>query len=132
LSGDPLGSADTFKLFDAWQYAGAFSRIVPSTPGPGLAWNTSSLTTDGTLKIDAAIPTTPTNITFALVSGGTQLEVAWPETYKGWTLQGQTNAPVVGLTTNWHDVPDSATTNRVFMPIDPANGSVFYRLRYQP
>ncbi len=40
--------------------------------------------------------------------------------------------PAVGLTTNWFDVPDSAATNRVFLPISPANGSVFYRLRYQP
>lgn len=134
LSGDPLDSTDTFQLFDAGpgQYAGAFSSIVPSTPGPGLAWNTSSLTTDGTLKIDVNIPTTPINITFAVVSGGTELEVAWPEAYKGWTLQGQTNALSVGITTTWHDVPDSAATNRVYLPIDPANGSVFHRLRYQP
>ncbi|MEI6393004.1 MAG: autotransporter-associated beta strand repeat-containing protein [Verrucomicrobiota bacterium] len=132
LTGDPLAATDSFKLFDAPTYSGAFITITPPTPGTGLAWNINTLTTDGTLRIDVSIPTNPTNITFTVVAGGTQMELAWPEIYTGWTLQGQTNAPSVGLTTNWFDVPDSAATNRVFLPIDPVNGSVFYRLRYQP
>ncbi len=128
-------SADTLPLFsaDSDKYAGSFTTIIPTTPGSGLSWDTSTLNTDGTLRIvSAPIPTTPTNITFAVVSGGSQLEIGWPESYTGWTLQGQTNAITVGISNNWFDVPDSAMTNRVFLPIDPANGSVFYRLRYQP
>jgi hypothetical protein len=42
----------------------------------------------------------------------------------GGRLQAQTN----GLGTAWVDVPNSATTNRVIVPIDAANASVFYRL----
>lgn len=135
LSGDPLSSSDSFKLFDAASYtsASAFTEIIPPSPRPGLAWDTSTLTTDGTLRIvSAPVPATPTNITFAVVSGGSQLEIGWPESYTGWTLQGQTNAITLGISNNWFDVPDSAMTNRVFLPVDPANGSVFYRLRYQP
>jgi autotransporter-associated beta strand protein len=134
LSGETLNSADVIQLFTAnpGRYAGAFTSIVPATPGAGMTWNTTMLTTDGTLRIDASIPTTPTNITFAVVGDGTQMELAWPDSYKGWTLQGQTNVPVEGLTTNWFDVPESAATNRVLIPINPANGSVFYRLSYQP
>ncbi len=56
------------------------------------------------------------------------MTVSWPDSYIGWTLQGQTNDPGVGLSTNWHDVPDSAATNLFVMPIDPANGSVYYRM----
>jgi fibronectin-binding autotransporter adhesin len=132
LSGDPLDSTDSFKLFTADAYAGTFTTLIPATPGSGLAWNTSTMTTDGTLRIVANIPTTPTNLTCSVTAGGTQLQVSWPENYTGWTLQGQTNAPGVGITPTWHDVPDSAATNQVFIPIDPANGSCFYRLFYQP
>jgi alpha-glucosidase len=42
---------DIFKLFDASSYAGSFASIVPALPGPGRAWDTSKLTTDGTLRI---------------------------------------------------------------------------------
>jgi hypothetical protein len=29
---------------------------------------------------------------------------------------------------NWVDVPGSAATNSLIVPVDPANGAVFYRL----
>ncbi|MEO5803952.1 MAG: hypothetical protein ABIR24_10505, partial [Verrucomicrobiota bacterium] len=51
LSGNALAGGDNIKLFNAAAYAGAFSTIVPSTPGSGLLWDTSTLTTDGTLKV---------------------------------------------------------------------------------
>jgi glucose/arabinose dehydrogenase len=57
----------------------------------------------------------------AKLSGNT-LDISWPAT--GIRLQAQTN----GLTATWSNVPNSTTTNRVLVPIDPANGSVFYRL----
>ena len=44
-------------------------------------------------------------------------------------LQVQTNSRTVGLNTNWFDVPGSSATNSVSMPISPANGAVFYRLK---
>jgi fibronectin-binding autotransporter adhesin len=135
LTGEDLTTSDTLPLFSSTGgYAGTFATIVPATPAAGLLWNTNTLTTDGILRIAApsSIPTTPTNITCTVVGGGTQLEIAWPQDYTGWKLQGQTNSLSVGISNTWFDVPDSATTNRVYMPIDPANGSVFYRLYYQP
>jgi hypothetical protein len=53
---------------------------------------------------------------------GNALEISWP--VAGWRLQSQTN----GLGMNWSDVPDTTTTNRVVVPIDAVNTSVFYRL----
>jgi hypothetical protein len=132
LSGEALTSTDTLKLFDVTSpgsYNGAFT-LVPAKPGTGLAWDTSTLTTDGVLRIAASIPTNPTNITYSVVSGGTELQIAWPSDYTGWTLQGQTNALTVGINNNWFNVPDSANTNRIVLPIDPKNGAVFYRLYY--
>jgi autotransporter-associated beta strand protein len=47
---------DSFKIFDAPAASGAFTSIVPSTPGQSLAWDTSTLTTDGTLRVIANLP----------------------------------------------------------------------------
>jgi hypothetical protein len=62
---------------------------------------------------------------------GNQLALGWP-TNLGWTLQVQTNNLSTGLGTNWVDVAGSTTATNVVVPITPANGSVFYRLHYQP
>jgi autotransporter-associated beta strand protein len=64
LSINTIGTAifalgDNFKLFNASSYSGSFSAIVPATPGPALAWDLSSLTTNGTLKVKAAISSLP-------------------------------------------------------------------------
>ena len=42
---------DAFRLFQAGTYTGSFTNIVPAQPGPGRAWDTSTLTSDGTLRI---------------------------------------------------------------------------------
>jgi autotransporter-associated beta strand protein len=52
LAGDPLAPGDSFKLFAAANYIGAFASIVPAAPGPGLTWNTTGLT-NGTLAVAA-------------------------------------------------------------------------------
>jgi autotransporter-associated beta strand protein len=122
-----LAVGDAFKLFDASAYSGAFSAISPPIPGAGLAWS-NSLATDGTLRIvkGTGPNPTPTNITYMVSSQG--LVLSWPADHIGWTLQGQTNAPGRGITTNWVAVPGSSTINSITVPISPANGSVFYRL----
>ena len=66
---------------------------------------------------------TPPNITMQ-VSGG-NLTLSWPADHTGWVLQSQTNS-LTG--TNWVNVTGSESTNQWVMPIDPSNGSVFFRL----
>ncbi len=39
----PLAAGDSFKLFSASSYSGAFANISPASPGPNLAWNTNNL-----------------------------------------------------------------------------------------
>lgn len=53
LTGDALIAGDSFKLFGATTYAGAFTSIVPATPAPGLVWDTTALSS-GTLRV--AVP----------------------------------------------------------------------------
>lgn len=125
--GPVLVAGNSFKLFSASAYSGAFTGIIPDKPGAGLAWDTNKLVIDGTLSVLQGIPSTPTNIT-ASVSDNT-LTLTWPADYTGWRLEAQTNS---GLTSIWFEVPGSATTNQMSFPIDPAQPAVFYRLGYTP
>ncbi|MGH7952926.1 MAG: LamG domain-containing protein [Limisphaerales bacterium] len=68
----------------------------------------------------------PTNIVFSVT--GNQMTLNWPVDHTGWTLQAQTNALSIGISTNWVDVAGSTSTNELVIPINLTNGSVFYRL----
>jgi len=83
------------------------------------------ITGPGSLLV-SAIATNPTNIT--AVVNGNQYTLSWPPSHKGWRLEGQTNSLSVGLNNNWATVPGSTATNQISVPINPANGSVFFRL----
>ena len=122
-----LTNGQSFKLFSAPAYSGAFNNIYPA-PGPNLAWNTSLLGVSGILSVQSTVATYPTNIT-AVVSGG-NLNLSWPADHLGWWLQVQTNAPAVGLGRTWFTLPGSSSTTSVTLPLDLANGSVFSRLVY--
>jgi hypothetical protein len=59
-----------------------------------------------------------------------QANLTWPPDHTGWTLQEQTNGLNVGLATNWVTVPGSTGTNQLFLPVNPASPTVFFRLVY--
>lgn len=126
--GNPLAGGDAIQLFSASSgYNGNFANIIPATPGSSLTWDASTLNIDGKLRVlSSGPPTTPTNIVASL--SGNLLTLSWPSNYTGWTLQGQTNPPGVGLTTNWQDVPGSTATNVVVIPDATTNGSGFFRM----
>jgi hypothetical protein len=91
-------------------------------------WDTSTLATDGTLRVMTGTVPPQTNLT-AQVSGN-QFTLSWPASNIGSRLQAQTNSINVGLTPNWVDVTGSTTNTQMVFPINPANGTVFYRLVY--
>lgn len=126
--GGALALGNSFQLFSATSYSGNFSATNLPALGSGLAWNWNPA--NGTLSVasSSGVNTNPTNIVFS-VSGG-QVTLAWPADHTGWTLQVQTNALNAGLTTNWTDVPGSTATNQMSFPVNPANPTVFYRLKY--
>jgi hypothetical protein len=68
----------------------------------------------------------PPQLVWSYING--QMQLTWPVAYGDWSLQAQTNAADAGLTATWTTVSGSGGTNRIFIPINPANGSVFYRL----
>jgi fibronectin-binding autotransporter adhesin len=53
VTGEPLVVGDVISLFNFNSASGSFSAITPSTPGPGLAWDTSNLAVGGTLAVTA-------------------------------------------------------------------------------
>jgi autotransporter-associated beta strand protein len=122
-----ITTSDTFQIFNAsGSKAGSFTNIIGS-PGAGLAWTFNPPA--GTLGVVQSVATNPTNIIFS-VSGNT-LNLSWPADHTGWILQVQTNSLATGLQTNsgaWFNVPGSAGVDSTNFTINPANGSVFYRL----
>jgi hypothetical protein len=68
----------------------------------------------------------PPQLGFATASN--QLQLNWPPDHTGWQLQSQTNSLAIGLGTNWLDITNSASTNQMTLPLNPANGAVFFRL----
>lgn len=60
-----LAAGQTYKLFNAGSYTGAFAAISPATPGAGLLWNTNSLITSGTLGVVPAVVPVITGISLS-------------------------------------------------------------------
>ncbi len=125
-SGTSLQAGDNFQLFSASSYTGAFNATNLPPLDAGLQWNFNPAA--GVLSVVPSVATNPTNI-LASVSGGT-LTLSWPADHTGWTLLTQTNPLGVGLASDWFPVPGSSVTNRVDIPIDLSEESVFYRLVY--
>jgi hypothetical protein len=123
LAGSSLTNGDRFVLFSAPTITGNFTNVsLPS----GYIW-TNSVTTDGAITVLAvnSEPTNPPTLGSSVV--GSSITLSWPLTYSSYVLQAQTNTLVVGLGTNWTTVP--TINNTITIPINAANGSVFYRLK---
>ncbi len=55
----PFAPGQSFKLFYANNYSGAFNNLLPATPGPGLRWDTYELNIDGVLRVFRTNTPTP-------------------------------------------------------------------------
>jgi fibronectin-binding autotransporter adhesin len=126
-----LAAGDTFKLFNAppGNYSGAFTSIVPATPGAGLTWDTNNLVVNGTLSISGG-PAGP-SITGASLSGTTL-------TLSGNGGTANTSYRVMSSTSlatprgSWSQVGtgsfDSSGNFTVGITINPAEAQRFYIL----
>ena len=124
LSGT-LQVGDTFTLFSAGSYSGAFSSVVSQTPNQTVTWDTSKLAVDGSVKVATTVAAP---VVLASVVSGGNLHLSWPANQIGWELQTQSNPLTTGLSTNWVTVSGSTTTNQVSLPVDPTDASEFFRL----
>jgi hypothetical protein len=73
---------------------------------------------------------TPPNLVPEWDTDGNALHLSWPESHLGWILQGQTNAITVGLTEGWMDVVGTSNVTSIDLSVDPADPTVFFRLRH--
>jgi hyaluronate lyase len=89
-----LAAGDSFKLFSATNYSGAFTSLVLP---PGAVWDTTQLAVNGTLRVGSNVPPTIATATWL---GARGFELSFTGTpgssYRVW---GMTN-PAVPLT-NW-------------------------------
>lgn len=108
----------TFSLSSAKLADNAtYSVIVSNTAGTTISSN-AVLT----------VPAVPVPITPSFTNGA--LNLSWPADRIGFRLEAQTNSLAAGLNANWVTIGSSAATNLIYLPINPADGSVFFRLVY--
>ena len=115
-NGAVLVAGDSFKLFTAAGYTGAFAAISPASPGAGLTWDTSLLAVAGIISVKAPpvisslFPQNPviecsSNASFTVAATGSA-----PLSYQ-WSVNG---SPVLGATST------TFMTNNL-----PGEGSVY-------
>ncbi|MFO1487820.1 MAG: autotransporter-associated beta strand repeat-containing protein [Verrucomicrobiota bacterium] len=116
---------DTFDLFDwAVTRLGSFTSIVLPA---GYTWNTNNLTLNGTISVTAVDP--PPVLNYAVTETG--LQFSWAGNFK---LQYQVTTADVGLMPEmaaWLDYA-GGDSSPVVVPVDTAEGAVFFRLVQKP
>ncbi len=108
----------------------AIPRITPA-PAPGLTWDTSQVITNLTLVTRP--PPVCTNSLVTSTNGALSYVFEWPESYRGWRVERQTNSASAGLVspggTNWVTVFTAvAGTNVLYYP-DITNDPATYWIR---
>jgi autotransporter-associated beta strand protein len=128
----PFLNNQAIPLFSATNYIGAVPTVLPAAPAPGLVWNTSTLLTDGNLRVSQVTTNVPPTLGRTVSGSGSTgtMTISWPQNYGGYRLQVQTNALSVGLKNNaWVDVAGSTNVLSITVPTTN-NPTVFYRLVY--
>jgi len=128
-----LTAGDSFKIFDANGYSGAFTNIAPAIPGVGLAWNTNTLASNGTLTIVSAVTPQPQIAALSISAAGLVISGSngvpdWP-----YFVLSSTNltVPAVNWTINATNAFDSRGNFIFTNPLDTDLPQVFYMLRLQ-
>ena len=117
-----LATNDTFKLFDATNYASSFSSLVLPPLNSGLIWSNRLALNGSIMVVKAPSPL----LAFSLTSSNT-LWFNWTNAAAYFVLQSQTNSLGAGLSTNWLDYPGGSNPPVPILP-DKNSGSVLFRL----
>ena len=144
LNWSPSAGADGYNLRRSPTNGGPYSTIanVPGTNysdamvNPGIDYYyvvaaTNSVGESANSIQASAVPlpsAAATNLNFQV--NGNQLQLIWPQDHLGWRLQIQTNDLTDGLGAHWTDWPGSTDIFQTNFVLDPAGGSVFFRLAY--
>ncbi len=129
ISGAPLAAGNTFQIFAAGgSISGSFAGITPTTPGAGLAWDTSQLGS-GVLSV---VSNAPPMFTSTVVSNG-NIIMSGSGGSAGGTFYVITATNVLTPLTNWVVLStnsyDGAGNFSVTNPVSPGTPQRFYRIR---
>jgi hypothetical protein len=131
VGGTQLAAGDTFQLFNAGSYSGAFSSVMLPTLPFGLTWNINNLNTAGTISV--VLNTTPVINTISVSGSGLGLSGTGGVGNAYYVLLGSTNLATPSgnwtpLLTNQFDNSGNFnfTTNA-----NTGNPQNFYRLQLQ-
>jgi autotransporter-associated beta strand protein len=124
----PLVAGDSFPLFSAAGYSGAFAAMVLPPLSGSLVWNTNTLNSSGTLSVVNLTPPSFANFKIAgsqLVINGFGGVNRWP-----FVLQAATNlgAPWTSVTTGQFNAAGGFILTN---PLAPGSPRMFYRLQLQ-
>ncbi len=129
ISNLPLVAGNSFQIFRANNYLGSFADIIPATPGAGLVWDTTQLTS-GKLNVAIASPQPVVN---NIIMSGNNLIFSGTNgvTNGGFSVLTSTNVAIplidweVLLTNNF----SSDGTFHVTNAISPDAPQRFYRIQ---
>ncbi len=119
----PIANPSTTNYSDTAVNPGTtYYYVVSATNSAGASANSTQASAMPLPSLNA------TNVNIQVM--GNQLQLSWPQDHLGWLLQMQTNNLANGIGTNWVTVPNSGDVISTDIVIDPANGSVFFRIIY--
>ena len=121
-----VGNSYPLVQYSTYSGSGSFALSAPAGFA-GTVTNDTSVS-QVILIVSSSVNTSPTNLTSVVNNGN--LELSWPADHTGWHLQVQTNSLTTGLDTSWVTIPGTDLGNSYTNAIDPANGTVFYRMVY--
>ena len=125
--GGTLANGDSFKLFDATNYMGGFSNIVPQTPGPApLRWDKSQLLVNGRLGVVAVPPPVITHVGY----DGVNFTLSGTNGTAGQTFYVLSSTNVTTPLSNWVPVATNVFAGNAFSVAIPvtAEPKRFYLL----
>jgi T5SS/PEP-CTERM-associated repeat protein len=123
LSG-ALTAGNSFKFFSANNYSGAFNTLMPSTPGPGLRWDTNKLNIDGVLRVLPAVSSPPVFGNVAISGGNFVLNASSGIAYDPVWFLTSTNlaSPIASWacwSTNYFDTNGAVNITNIIVPGEP-------------
>jgi fibronectin-binding autotransporter adhesin len=121
----------SYELFSATNYSGAFTSIVPATPGSGLAWNTNNLATSGIVSIVAGAVVPKPGITSVTLAGN-QLVISGTNGVSGEQYNILTSTNLLIPLANWLVLPTGTFSGSSFNITNTVSGSApqnFYMIR---
>jgi len=126
--GGALAAGDTFQLFSAANFVGAFnSFILPALTSTNLVWNTNLLNINGTLSVAAYVPPVIGQITIS----NTNLDISGSGGIPGWNYYVLTATNLTApswkiIATNQFDVDGNFNYTNALPAGSPQQ---FYRLQ---